>query len=110
MTRAEKERCGISKYAPVKAVVSLDDEGKIIESYPSIADAAAKNNLKPSSICNAIKRKGRAGGIRFDYLINEESKVFIMPKRKVITTFQQTHLPYGGVYGRRMNENEIKRD
>lgn len=110
MTAAEKERCGISKYAPVKAVIKISEDGKTLETYPSVAEAAKRNNLKPAAICNAIKRNGKAGGIRFSYLTKPESRVIIMPKRKNKPTFQQTHLPYGGVYseqkGEKKNENK----
>ena len=98
MTREEKEQCGISKYAPVKAVVKLDEDGNIIEEYVSVKEAAEKNEIKPASICNAIKRKGMTGGMRFDYQICNKKSVFIPPKPKRVASFQNGHLPYGGVY------------
>ena len=100
MTTAEKKRCGI-KTAPGKAVVKLDGDGKILETYPSVKEAAEKNHLKPAAVCNAIKRNGRAGGIRFSYQTKPENKGITMPERKSKPSFQQTHLPYGGVYSRK---------
>ena len=40
----------------VEAVVKYNDEGKFLESYTSIKEAADANNIKtPSNIINAIK-------------------------------------------------------
>ena len=58
MTRKEKEQCGISKYAPVKSIVKLSEDGKVQAVYNSVKDAAECNGLKPAAICNAIKRQG----------------------------------------------------
>ena len=98
MTVKEKEMLGISKYSPVRAVVKLDDAGNVIEQYKSVAEAAEKNGIKAQSICNAIKRKGKAGGMRFDYTVHRQKPVFLMPKPKKVANFQSSHLPYGGVY------------
>lgn len=98
MTVKEKEMLGISKYAPVKAVVKLDDDGNVIEQYESVKEAAEKNGIKVQAICNAIKRKGKAGGMRFDYTVHRQKPVFLMPKPKNVAGFQSRHLAYGGVY------------
>lgn len=98
MTVKEKEMLGISKYAPVKAVVKLDDDGNVIEQYESVKEAAEKNGIKAQTICNAIKRKGKAGGMKFDYTVHRQKPVFLMPKPKKVANFQSGHLPYGGVY------------
>lgn len=72
MTAKEKEKQGINKYAPVKAVVRLDDSVKVMERYSSVKEAAEKNGLRPQEICNAIRRNGRAKGLRFGYAEGQE--------------------------------------
>ena len=98
MTVNEKEMLGISKYAPVKAVVKLDDDGNVIEQYESVKEAAEKNGIKAQAICNAIKRGGKAGGMKFAYEVHRQKPVLLMPKPKKVANFQSGHLPYGGVY------------
>lgn len=98
MTVKEKEKQGISKYAPVKAVVKLDDSGKVMERYSSVKEAAEKNRLQPQEICNAIRRNGRAKGIRFGYAEGQDMQVFTMPETEKKENFYFRHLPYGGVY------------
>ena len=99
MTAIEKKKRGIGKYAPVKAVVKLDDSGKVIERYPSVKEAAEKNGLQPSAICNAIKRKGKAKGMQFDYAQKQDRKVSTIPgTEKKTENIYFKHLPYGGVY------------
>lgn len=99
MTAKEKEEQGISKYAPVKAVVKLEASGKVIERYYSVKEAAEKNGLRPSEICNAIRRKGKAKGMRFDHAKEQNRQVSAMPEaEKKTENFYFKHLPYGGVY------------
>ena len=98
MTAKEKEKQGISKYAPVKAVVRLDDSGKVVKRYLSVKEAAEKNGLQPSEICNAIRRNGKAKGMRFGYAEGQDRQVFAMPETEKKENFYFRHLPYGGVY------------
>lgn len=98
MTVKEKEKQGISKYAPVKAVVRLDDSGKVIKRYPSVKEAAEKNGLQLQEICNAIRRNGRAKGIRFEYAEEQDRQVSAMPETEKKENFYFRHLPYDGVY------------
>lgn len=97
MTKEEKELLGISKYAPIKAVVKLNQEGEVIERYLSLKEAAEKNGMNPHSLCNALRqRDGRIRGMWFAYAQQKSS--FRMPRKKTHSEFQKNHLPYGGVY------------
>lgn len=98
MTAKEKEKQGISKYAPVKAVVKLEASGKVTERYSSVKEAAEKNGLRPQEICNAIRRNGRAKGMRFGYAEGQERQTSAMPETEKKENFYFRHLPYGGVY------------
>lgn len=99
MTTREKEKQGISKYAPVKAVIKLDTSGKVTERYHSVKEAAEKNGLRPSEICNAIRRKGKAKGMRFNHAKEQDRQASAMPEaEKKTENFYFRHLPYGGVY------------
>ena len=80
-----------------REVVKLDDDGNATEHYVSVKEAAERNGLRITSLCNALQRGGSSGGMKFRYAEPKKSN-FKMPDKRKYSAFQSMHLPYGGIY------------
>lgn len=60
-----------------KAVAKYNDDGKLLDIYDSIKEAAEQNNIKtPTNICHAISGKQkRCGGFRWRYFYGNTSDI-----------------------------------
>ena len=66
------------EYHPVgTAVAKYSDDGTFIESYSTIKEAAAANNINtPTNICHAISGKQkRCGGFRWRYFYGNKDNI-----------------------------------
>jgi pyruvoyl-dependent arginine decarboxylase (PvlArgDC) len=95
MTIAEKESAGLSKFAPAKEVLKLDEDGNIVDRYISLNKAAEAHGVSASAIGNAIHRHTPRKGFMFEYAVKKKKEI-VMPK--TVRYFDHIHhVPYGGV-------------
>lgn len=68
------QRCKPPRYAIEKSmqicckpIYSIDDNGEIVNKYPSLSEAARNMGVKPQSISSALKKKSKSKGYYWQY-------------------------------------------